>query len=186
MRPALERLFSAVAMMRQHDAAAADRLRFHFIGTSYALSGAERSVEPVARAHGVTDLVEEQTSRVGYFVAIKTLLAADAVVIPGSDDMAYNPSKIAACFLAEKPVLALTPPGSALERMVVPLGFATVANFPPTQGEDPVVQFLRVLINGSTQPMASRASELFASTHTARARTREQCALFDRAVEAEQ
>ncbi|MDB6170438.1 MAG: hypothetical protein JWM88_3302 [Verrucomicrobia bacterium] len=184
MRRALERLFSGVQAMRAVDPGAAARLRFHFIGTSYApAKGREPSVRPVAEEFGVGDLVEERPERVGYFTALKTMLAADAVVITGSDDMAYNPSKTAACFLARKPVLALTPPGSALDRMVSALGFAVVAPFPARGGVDPVSQFLQQVLDGKTALPATRAEETFASLHTARARTRQQCALFDQAVE---
>ncbi len=184
MRPALERLFTGVQQLRAVEPSAAQRLRFHFIGTSYAPAGqAQPSVLPLARAAGLGDLVREQTARVGYFTAIKTMLAADALVILGSDDPAYTPSKLAACCLAARPTLALTPAGSALDRMATELGFATIARWPTSAGGDPVADFLRALCSPDGRPRPAGADPgRLAAPHTARARTRQQCELFDRAL----
>jgi hypothetical protein len=183
MRTALECLFAGLRNLRATDPAAAARLRLHFIGTSYAGSRAEPSVLPLAQACGVAELVREETGRVGYFTAIATLLAADAIIIPGSDDTAYNPSKIATTFLAAKPTLALTPAGSALDQMVSELGFATLIRWPASDGIAGVTDFLRHLLSEPGLPSAAGPNrELFHSTHTARAGTRQQCALFERAL----
>jgi glycosyltransferase involved in cell wall biosynthesis len=183
MRTALEYLFAGLRNLRAAAPADAARLRLHFIGTSYAGSRAEPSVLPVAQDCGVAELVREATGRVGYFTAISTLLAADAVIIPGSDDTAYNPSKVAASFLAGKPTLALTPAGSAMDRMVSELGFATVARWPAPEGVNGVTEFLRHLLHPGTAPAAAVPNrELFSATHTARVRTRQQCELFARAL----
>jgi hypothetical protein len=184
MRRALEHLFDGVKELRRQAPAEAARLRFHFIGTSYAPAGrTAQSVAPLAAARGVGDLVREQPERVGYFTAIKTLLAADAIVIPGSDDPGYNPSKTDLCFLAEKPVLVVTPADSALERMVRELGFATVARCPAPEGDRVLAEFFHALLAGPAAPRpASRNLALFTTTHTARARTGQQCELLARAL----
>lgn len=184
MRTALELLFAGVRQLRAMNPASAGRLRFHFIGTSYAPAGrGEPSVLPVARACGVADLVHEDTRRAGYFASIRTMLESDAILIPGSDDPAYNPSKVAACSLAARPTLALTPAGSVLDRMVSELNFATVARWPAANGVATVVEFLRHLSNrypAALSPAASLADVM--SAYTARTRTRQQCELFNRAI----
>ena len=182
MRTALEFLFAGLRNLRATAPADAARLRLHFIGTSYAGARAEPSVLPVAAACGVAELVREETGRVGYFTAIATLLAADAVIIPGSDDPAYNPSKIASSFLAGKPSLALTPAGSAMDRMVRELNFATVASWPSAEGVAGVTEFLQRQLGPTPASAATPNWPLFATTHTARARTRQQCELFDQAL----
>ena len=185
MRTALELLFAGVRNLRAMDPAAAARLRLHFIGTSYAPAGrAQPSVRPVAQACGVADAVQEEPARVGYFAGIATLLAADALVILGSDDPAYNPSKIATCYLAAKPALGLTPTGSALDRMVRELDFATLATWPAAEGVGRVTEFLRELLGPAGVAPRPRAEAVFAATHTARARARQQCGLFDQALTA--
>jgi hypothetical protein len=183
MRTALEYLFAGLRNFRAVAPDSARHLRLHFIGTSYAGTRAEPSVLPIAQACGVPELVREETGRVGYFTAIATLLAADAVIIPGSDDTAYNPSKIAGSFLSGKPTLALTPAGSALDRRVSELGFATVARWPAPEGVTGVTDFLRERVDPSrASPPVAPNWKLFAATHTARARTRQQCELFDLAL----
>lgn len=183
MRPALELLFSAVRALRAADPAQAARLRFHFIGTSYAADQPAPSVLPVAQDHDVADLVEERPGRVGYFVALKTLLAADALVIPGSDDPAYTPSKLATCFLADRPTLALPLAGSAFARNMAAMNFDTIAAWPAERARDIVHDFLRQRLAG--EPAPAKPADVvaaFAREQTARARTREQCEFFHRAL----
>lgn len=184
MRPTLTGLFAALHVFRAREPAAAARLRFHFIGTSYAPAGrAEPSVVPLATEAGVGDLVREQPERVGYFTALQTMLAADAIVIPGSDDPAYSPSKLAPCFLAAKPVLALAPANSSFARMVNELGFASVASTPAPPDDSAVADFLRALLRSPAAALpATRRTALFATTYTAEARTAQQCALFAQAL----
>lgn len=183
MRRALERLFTGLNALRRRAPQAADRLRFDFIGTSYAPSGrAEASVTPIAAQHGVGDLVRESTERVGHFVALKTLLAADALVLPGSDDPAYNPSKIATCFLARKPTLALAPPGSAFAHTMRELRFGTLVDS-TSDDTAPVETFLHALLHSSTPDQGdSRDEERFAACYSASACTQRLCEFFDRAV----
>jgi glycosyltransferase involved in cell wall biosynthesis len=184
MREALEHLFSAVRRLRAEDPALAARLRFHFIGTSYAPEGrAVPSVLPVAEAFGVADLVREEPRRVEYFTALRTMLDADALVVPSSLDANYSPSKLAGCFLAGKPVLSLAPAGSALERLATELGIGPVATIP---GTDRVADgFLRTLATEGAAPLlAGRRTDHFDEVHSARARSREQARLFDRCLAA--
>lgn len=184
MHPTLRPFFAALAAFRDHEPAAAARVRVDFIGTSYAPAGrAEPSVAPLAAECGVTDFVHEQPERVGYFSALKTLLAADAILIPGSDDPAYSPSKLAPCFLAEKPVLALAPANSSFEGMVRALRFASVLPLPVPAGDRTVADFFRPLLAPSAPALpATRQTSLFNAEYTAEARTAQQCALFDAAL----
>ncbi len=181
MRGSLARLFAEVRALRT--TGAATRLRFHFIGTSYAPEGRGMPVvAPLAAEFGIGDLVLEQPERVPYFVALKTMLAADAIILPGSDDLAYHPSKIATCFLAERPLLAIARSGSALERTVRELNFSVVACFPKPEGDETILSFLRDLLAGRSASPANRASDLFRTAYTARARTQQQCDFFSSAL----
>ncbi len=183
MRAAILRLCKSLRAFRDAEPALAARLRFHFIGTSYAPAAyATPSVAPLAFECGVGDLVTESPARIGYFTALRTLLAADAIVIPGSDDPGYNPSKLAPCFLAEKPVLALAPVGSSFEHTVRTLGFASLVPVPGSAQDSTVSDFLRTVLRDPSSLPATRATALFASTHTARARTARQCELFSQAL----
>lgn len=185
MRGALDQLFGAVRALMDAEPALRTRLRFEFIGTSYApASRAELSVLPLARAHGLDAMVSEQPARVPYFVALKTMLTADALFIPGSDDAGYTPSRLAPCFLASRPTLALGPGNSSFADSVRALSFATLANAPDVSHAS-VHAFLRCLFAPSAPaPSTTDAADRFEAEFSARARTREQCALFGRALAA--
>ena len=86
----------------------AEKLRFHFIGTSYAPAGTgEYTVLPVAKSLDVVNYVHEQPDRIGFYESIASLLAADAIFIAGSNDPNYTASKIFQYIQAEKPFFAL-------------------------------------------------------------------------------
>src|SRR5262249_55587598 len=107
MAKGLRGLFLALRDLRATHPAV-NRLRLHFVGTSYAPAGrAVPTVEPVARECGVGDLVCEQTQRIPYLEGLALLQASDAVLVVGSDDPSYSPSKVYPCILARRPVLAV-------------------------------------------------------------------------------
>ena len=84
------------------------KLKFYFIGTSYAPAGKEiATIMPLAMQYGVEGNVVEITSRISYYHTLLTLQQADALFIPGSDDPKYTASKIYPYLLAEKPLLAI-------------------------------------------------------------------------------
>ncbi len=112
MRRSLEALFRAVARIHR-EGPAAPRLQIHFIGTSYAATGPE-SVAPLARHAGIAEGVDEHPRRIPYLDALRWMLAADALLVLGSDDPGYVPSRLANLLWAEKPVLAVAEPSSAL------------------------------------------------------------------------
>jgi hypothetical protein len=185
MRASLRKFFAAVQELRNADPVRVSRLRLHFIGTSYATDEfARASVLPLATEFGLADVVREQTQRVGFFSAINTLLAADAIIIPGSDDHGYNPSKLSTCFLAGKPVLALAPGGSRFQRDAGNFGFTCAE----VDGEGAAVSRIKTFICdlANTPIPAARpgATETGATPeHSARARTARQCDLFSRALD---
>lgn len=176
MRPALELLFAGVRRWLEAMPDRRDSLRLHFIGTSYAPAGrAAPSVLPLAEAAGVGGLVEEQPARIGHFAALKTLQDADAILLLGSDDAGYSPSKIATLALAGRPVLALIPGGGGLEQQLRNLDIAELARFSPEPETQRVVDFL----NATPAPRRSAVRlESLTSAH----RARELARLFERAL----
>ena len=108
MQPAVGLIFEVLKEALQQDQETFGRLHFYFIGTSYAPKKlAEATIYPVAQQFNVQNQVTEITDRIGFYNTINTLLAADALLIPGSDDPAYTASKIYPYLLAEKPLLAV-------------------------------------------------------------------------------
>ena len=104
----LRAVLTGVARLRHTDPAAAARLRLHFVGTSNqrAATAAER-VLPIARELGVADLVTEIAPRLDYFDALQALHDSTAVLLIGSDERHYTPSKVFPALLSRRPVVAV-------------------------------------------------------------------------------
>lgn len=108
MRPALDILFGAFRRFLDREPTVAIRHRFHFIGTDYAPAGlAQYNVMPAAEAAGVTPYVAEHPIRVPFFEALHYLAMADSILVLGSDDPSYNPSKLNPCLLTGRPILVI-------------------------------------------------------------------------------
>ena len=187
MSGALHALFTALRTLREEQPALAARLRLHFIGTSYAPAPqATPTVKPIAEEHGVGDLVIEHPARIGYPESLKTMLAADALLLLGSDDPGYTPSKIAPYFLADRPVLAFVPAGSAAETRLAELDFARVVPLPTANHARDAREFFSTLVTHPAQLQAgTRNKLLFDAQFTARAGTRRLCEFFDHALGAQ-
>jgi hypothetical protein len=105
---ALRALLTAVQRGREMAPELYQRLRMHFVGTTYAPNAAGKyQVLPVARECGVEDIVEERPGRVQHLDAIQILLDSDALVVVGSEAPHYTASKIFPYILAAKPILAV-------------------------------------------------------------------------------
>ena len=101
-------LLGGLAALRRQSPSIADRLRLHFIGTSNQRAADARSrVMPIAESLGVTDLVTETTPRLDYLDALNVQLRADALLLLGSSEPHYTPSKVFPALLARKPILAM-------------------------------------------------------------------------------
>ena len=187
MAPALRLLFTAVAEARARNPAEWAALRMHFVGTSYAPEGrAEKSVQPLAQACGVADLVEERTGRVPYFEALQLLHQSDAILIIGSDSPAYSASKLYPCVLARRPLLALLHRDSPAADILRRCQAGRVVTFEPG-GEGASLEAMHGALRGLlADTIADHLPELdtehFFATHGARAGTARQCEIFDRAV----
>lgn len=85
-----------------------ERVALEFIGTAYAPKGrARKTIEPIAREEGVAAQVQESTHRIGYLEALRTLDAAGFLLLLGSDDPDYSPSKVYPYLLAQRPLVAV-------------------------------------------------------------------------------
>nr|WP_082855897.1 glycosyltransferase [Mucilaginibacter sp. L294] len=108
MYKALAVLFKTLKRALDTNPGLFNKLRFYFIGTSYAPTGQGiPSVLPIAQEYGVQNSVIEITDRISYYHTLLTLQQADALFIPGSDDPNYTASKIYPYLLTQKPLLAI-------------------------------------------------------------------------------
>jgi hypothetical protein len=131
MKDSLKLLFTAFKKGLAKQPEIFDKIRFQFIGTSYAPNGQGiPSITPIALDMGVLEYVHEQTDRISFYQGIYSLLKADHLLIIGSNDPQYTASKIFPYILAERPLLAFFNPNSSAYQIiadnnagiVIPLG----------------------------------------------------------------
>ena len=163
MLPSVEAFFAAVAAARKAGLA----VSAHFFGTSYS---PHAQIQPVtlelAARYGLQDCVHEQPRRLRYFDALQVTLEADANLLFGSDDLAFNPSKIMTVLAAGKPILALAPAGSVMARRLAELGQPCVivpANGPDEECTRFTSARLQALLNSPVTAPVSPASDRFSA-----------------------
>lgn len=107
IRNAAEILFSAFQTGLKAQPQLFERVRFHFIGTSYAPNGEGfATIKPIAQQMDISTYVNEQTDRLPFYQSLFTLDNADHLLILGSEDKNYTASKIFPYILSGKPILA--------------------------------------------------------------------------------
>jgi hypothetical protein len=181
-------LFQALRRYRELQPERGARLRLHFIGTSYATAGrGVPTILPVAERCGVADLVSEVPERIGLLAATRLQLDTDALLLLGSRELAYSPSKVYPYYLAQRPMLALVFPHSVLARLLAELACAWVVPLDAAGGdaaaERSIHGFFDQLCAGRAPgPGPRRDERAFNARFLADELTRRQCQLFDRAL----
>jgi len=105
-RDTLALLLQGLARARREDPAAS-RLRLHFFGTSNQSKSDTDRVLPLAREHGVADVVSEVPGRLDYLDALSVLTRASGILLLGSSEPHYTASKLYPALLARRPLFAL-------------------------------------------------------------------------------
>ena len=109
----LRAILDALADAGRRDARVRDRVRVHFVGTSNeSRADAPQRAMPLSREVGVAAQVTEHAPRVGYREALQLLGAADAVLLAGSTEAHYTPSRLYPALLSGAPMLAVYREGS--------------------------------------------------------------------------
>jgi hypothetical protein len=152
MGKALRALFRA---LRDHTTTTfRESLRLHFIGTSYAAAGTGTpTIAPIAAEFGLEALVRESPDRIDYSRTLACLRAADALLVPGSDDPAYTASKIYPYLLAGRPLLAVFHARSTVVDLMGRAGGGVCIPFDSDQSE------LQIADRIAREWLASRAYE---------------------------
>ena len=104
----VEAFLQGLARLRATAPATAARLRVHFVGTGRSANDEQgHQVLPLARKAGVEDMVTEHPHRIGYVDSLNHLMRANAVLVLGSTERHYTPSKLFLAVLSRRPVLAV-------------------------------------------------------------------------------
>ena len=188
MPHALLVLFTALRRYRERSPEKAARLRFHFVGTSYVPAGQGKpSVLPIAEQCGVRDLVGEIPHRLGFLEAARWQLEADALLLLGSSDLAYSPSKVYQYRLTGRPIVGLVFRDSVMEALLDALSCAFIVRFresgPKEQAYAELARAFDLLVTGTLATALPPPNEAAGGDNfRAEELTRRQCALFERAL----
>lgn len=188
MPHALTVLFNGLSRYQEINPEGARCFHFSFIGTSYAAPGkGVPSVMPVAEACGVAEQVDEQPHRIGHLECIRIQAEADVLLLLGSSDLAYSPSKLYPYYLAGRPMLSLVFYDSTLERLLAELNCSWMVRFQEHQPKDDAYRELHAFFDAALHgfppgTLPERNERLFNQRYLARTLTGEQCAVFNEAV----
>jgi hypothetical protein len=158
------------------------KVRFTFIGTSYAADGCGApTIEPLAEQEGVQSFVSEETDRLPYFKTLKRLQDADVLFMPGSIDANYTASKLYPYILAKKPLLALFNENSSVVDILRKTKAGQAVTFDGSDHIDNLSNRVYPVLKNILQHIPyTPTTNWEAFTHyTAKAMTKNQCEFFD-------
>lgn len=182
MRRALAALMEIQRLGRQDPSIAS--LRLGFLGTGYQLSGNPQCVRPMAVELGLGDVVRELPDRVSLLDSLATLVTADLVLILGSEDKAYQPSKLFQYMATDRPILCVARSDAQFLRNVSGMASVCVlhSDLPVPPQLDRISRWLAEAFSGRLA-VEERRREL-AQRFSARASAAQECAVFEAAVSA--
>lgn len=159
-----------------------EKLRFHFIGTSYApLGSGTKTLYSVAEKLDIDKYVTEQTDRISFYESILNLKSADALFIPGHIKPAYTASKIYPYILTEKPILAVFNPESSASSSIIDCKAGHVADILNYKSAvNTIYNFLKDVAENKMSKPETDWKEF--EQYRARATTERQCKLFNLAT----
>ncbi len=103
----MDRLMSGIALWMERDPGIVSNVRFHFIGTGRSPNDPlGHNVLPVAERHGVQNVVTEHPHRMNYIDVLAHLGRSHGVLVIGSTEAHYTPSKVFQAVQSRRPVLA--------------------------------------------------------------------------------
>lgn len=185
---AMRVLLEGLKRYRQLHPVEACRLRFHFLGTSYVAAGqGTNTILPLAENYGVADQVEEVPHRLGHLECLKLQRDADVLLLPGSSDLAYSPSKIYPYFLADRPILGIVFKQSVMAKILRDLSCAYLVEFDEHESKDEAMTkiaayFDLALAGFPPGSLPIRNEALFSANYLEETLTLAQCDLFQKAL----
>ena len=129
--------------------------------------------------------MHEVPHRIGQLASLRVLDQADALLLLGSADPAYSPSKTYAYWLSGKPILEVALRGSHLAELSSQMGgchevfFNDSASSIDTTTDEIAAALEQLTTGGGLPPTRPRNESWFAEHCLTEALTRRQCALFD-------
>jgi hypothetical protein len=178
----LEALFRAIIILRQNNPTLAKKLKFHFIGTGSSPRDPKSfTIRPLAENYGLLDIISEYPARIPYLDVLNHLKYASAVLILGSSEPHYAPSKIFQAILSRRPVMALLRAESTAVDMLHQVNGNSLVTFNSDRPLDCRVEEITEMITKITQDDYSVRDlnrDIF-SNYSAEAMTKRLAEAFD-------
>jgi hypothetical protein len=174
-----EALCCAVALAIENDRSLRERLRVHFVGTSY--SSDERQLGDLADKYKLDGVLVEHPRRVAYFESIKCLLDASGIIVLGSTESGYSPSKLRSCLRAGKPVIAIMHEKSPDAAVLTQNGVREFIAYSPDEPVAAVADRIRALYLSGGQPVIT--PQLEPGDYDARMMTKMVCQYWDELID---
>jgi hypothetical protein len=169
----LDAFLAGLKALRDSAPEIAARLRVHFVGTGTSPDDPNgHRVLPRARQAGVVEMVDEHPHRIGYVDTLNHLEQSSAVLVLGSTERHYTPSKVFQALLSKRPVFAMLHAESTAVGMVHDARAGRVLTLTEEAMPDPatIAAGLRALIGERQDPDAVDTSGFEAWSARASAR----------------
>lgn len=185
MYPTVRAIFQAVKKGLAEQPAIFERLRLHFVGTSYSSSEASSGpLNEIAREFGLEQIVSERPSRVSYLDSIQIMLDSNALFLVGSDEAHYTASKVFPYMLSSRPLLTVFHEASSVVGILDDYKLARTITY--NEARSPLQATNRIcdaLIDIMTSPDSTESNSREAvKAFTTRAMTARLAKAFDAAV----
>ena len=134
----LDRFLAAVAILPRRAPGIAKRLKIHFVGTGLFENDSTRGhrVTPFLKKYALSETVSELPPRIPYLDVLNHLSKASAILVIGSTEPHYSPSKIYQAVMARRPVFALLHEESTAVSVLRNSGAGTAFTFTPDKLPD--------------------------------------------------
>lgn len=183
MKESIEFFCKELLILKESQRTTYDRLNFIFIGTSYTPNNlATESVVPIAKLFNVADCIKEFPNRIGYFNSINLLQKSDGLIVLGSDDNSYNPSKIFTYIYTKKPIIGIFKKQSNASSMIDNLSSGKVIYYDHLEKsqKDFLTFFKRIVNEEDAVPKENSEKQL--TSYDSEFLTKEQCLLFNSVI----
>jgi len=177
----LKSLFKALLQIKDMQPELYQRVRCHFIGTTYAANPGRGLVKPIAEDMGLGDIILEHPKRIPYLDAVNVLCQADGILVLGTTETHYTASKIYPCIMANKPILAMFHKSSSVVEVMTSTNAGELVTYDSRETVDCKVDeicetIVRMMSTDYTKP-ETNWDEF--EKYTARCMTKQLAAIFD-------
>lgn len=182
----LKSFFGAISEDRKERPEIWENIRIHFIGTSYSdNTNTKKTIEPVAYEMGIGDLVDEQTIRISYLESLKLLIDSDLLLIFGSDDLSYSPSKIYPYLLSQKPLISIFHEDSHINKLLQEFGVDAMPTYNTRDNIDSLLSKIKnrlIYVTSKNETATSKINWSKFDNYKVRELTRAQCEIFNSCI----